>query len=70
MPTLPLEFEVYCGKCGAGLCGNCTEGKTPGRGAPLIKVDPCEKCLENAKDEGDTEGYERGLADGEKEGGE
>lgn len=55
MPELGLEFEVFCGGCGAGLCGNCTEGKTRGRGMPFITVEPCEKCLEKAKEEGRSE---------------
>jgi len=55
MPTLWLDFEVYCARCGAGLCNNCTEGKTRGRGIPMITVEPCDKCLE--------EKYEEGRAD-------
>jgi len=55
MPELEFEFEVFCGKCGAGLCQNCTEGKTTRRGMPFISVDPCEKCLDEAR----TEGYEQ-----------
>lgn len=59
MPTLELDFEVFCASCGAGLCGNCKEGKTPTRGMPYIQVDPCEKCSQRQYDEG----YEKGVDD-------
>ena len=58
MPELPLEFEVYCANCGAGLCNNCTEGKTPGRGVPCIEIEPCQKCIELAEDYGYQKGYD------------
>jgi len=48
MPS--LEFEVWC-SCGNGLC-NQTKGVKGG-----IEVEPCEKCLEAAKEEGRDEGY-------------
>lgn len=55
MPTLELEFEVFCSRCGAGLCWTCTEGKTKGRGMPYISLPPCDKCMERE--------YERGRDD-------
>jgi flavoprotein len=61
MPTLPMEFEVYCATCGAGLCSNCTEGRTTNRGMPFISVDPCEKCLDAARDEGYSQGEQAAL---------
>jgi hypothetical protein len=58
MPELPLEFEVYC-QCGAGMCRNCSEGRrTNGRGVPYITIEPCERCLEAARDEGRREAEE------------
>jgi len=63
MPELPLEFEVFCAKCGAGLCNNCTEGRTPRRNVPYIRIEPCEKCLEKAREEGYTKGYDDGRED-------
>lgn len=50
-----VDFEVYCAKCGAGICGNCTEGRTTRRSMPYIQVSPCETCLEAARDEGREE---------------
>jgi len=54
MPTLELEFEVYC-SCGRGLCGNTKEG-TNGH-SQYITVEPCEKCLGAKYDEGFADGY-------------
>lgn len=51
MPT--VEFEVWCARCGAGLCGQCHDVSGG------IKVDPCEHCLEQEYDEG----YDRGSYD-------
>lgn len=62
MPTLELEFEVFCGKCGNGLCNNTREGKTRNRQYPCINVDPCEKCLTESRDDG----YNTGYAEAEK----
>lgn len=46
MPS--IEFEAYC-ECGNLL--NCKEIRDG------IEVEPCEKCLEIAKEEGRDEGY-------------
>jgi len=56
VPTLELEFEVFCGGCGTGLCNNATEGSN--NHSQYISVDPCENCLATAREEGKTEGYE------------
>jgi hypothetical protein len=55
MPTLSLEFEVYC-SCGHGLCNQSTEGTN--RHAQYITVEPCPKCLERNYDAGYDKGYE------------
>lgn len=44
-----VEFEVYCKKCGAGLCNN-TEVES-GRYAKVYII-PCEECLDKAKNDG------------------
>lgn len=46
------EFEVYCGQCGKGLCNNCTETVTYNRQMNRLNIDPCENCLERAREEG------------------
>ena len=63
MPTLNLDFGVYC-SCGAGLCRQTKEGQTPGRGMPFITVEPCQHCLEVARQEGYDEGFCDGLEEG------
>ena len=57
-----VEFEVYCDKCGKGICRNTT---TKGNS---IYVSPCLACLETEKNEGHAEGYDEGHAEGYKEG--
>jgi len=54
MPTLSLEFEVFC-SCGAGLCNNTTEGSN----GQYITVEACERCLDLKYEEGVSEGYKR-----------
>lgn len=56
-----VEFEVYCGKCGAGLCNQTsTENR---RGTNRVTVDPCEKCL----DEAEATGFDKGKAEAAEE---
>ena len=62
MPLLELEFEVFC-SCGNGLCNNTTEGRN--RYSQYITVEPCEKCLDVAREEGHEEGYEECQKDSE-----
>lgn len=59
MPTIIIktEIEIWC-SCGKGLC----EQSVGGEG--FIQIDPCENCLEKAKDEG----YEQGFAAGKEVG--
>lgn len=65
MPTFELEFEVYCAKCGAGLCNQSDASSPSGYYNRTFKVmvQPCEKCLEEAKEEG----YDNGYTDGQEE---
>lgn len=56
MPEITVvgEFEVWCANCGAGICGNFRERtRRPG----VFDADPCEKCLENAREEGSATGF-------------
>jgi len=59
MPILELEFEVFCGTCGAGLCNNTTEGSN--KHSQYIQVEACENCLEEARGEGEDKGYNKGY---------
>lgn len=69
MPLFDLEFEVYCRRCGNGLCDQSYAEGTHGKHRyPYIKVEPCVPCMESenesAKDEGRREGYKEGFEDG------
>lgn len=62
MPELEakIEFTAKCEVCGQELSCNAS---TDYRGKITIDVEPCEKCLEEAKDNG----YEKGSADAERD---
>ena len=47
-PTVNVEIEVWC-SCGEGLC-NQSQGKNSG-----IVVEPCEVCMDIAREEGREE---------------
>lgn len=57
MPELTVEvettvaFDVYCSGCGKGICHLVDVDDRRKR----IHVEPCEKCLEDAKEEGRRE---------------
>lgn len=54
MPIIETEFEVFCGKCGAGLCMNTTVD------GARVYVEPYEYCMKEAYTYGYDEGYEKG----------
>ena len=54
--TLTIEFEVFCAKCGAGLCHQSTTGITSGRGRLYVSIEPCDTCIATAHDEGYNDG--------------
>ena len=56
-----FQFEVYC-KCGNGLC-NHTKIEDSKLG-PVITIDPCDKCITRASEEGYDKGYDTGHKDG------
>lgn len=70
MPDITVNVEVYCARCGEGLCGQTDSIRGYNRGEPQFRVEPCEKCLDVAKDVGDDEGYSRGYDEGYAEGGD
>ena len=67
MPSVEVEIEVYCKGCGRGMCNNTRVGKTNGRGQEYFDVEPCEYCLDKAKEEGKKEGYDEGYEEARKE---
>lgn len=46
-----VDFEVFCGGCGAGLCNQSDTRSSRRRQMPQVTVDPCEKCLEAEAEE-------------------
>ena len=56
MPTMnvDVDFQVWC-SCGEGLCH-----ATSCRGSH-VTVEPCPVCLEKAKEEGYSDGYDAGT---------
>lgn len=59
-----FAFEVYC-SCGNGLCGQTVVRQRGGYVSVI--VEPCEKCMAQAKEDGDYEGYQRGKQEAEEE---
>jgi len=58
MPSfdVEVEFEIYCAKCGAGLCSNgSTKSKNSYKSSNRLDMEPCEKCLDLAADMADGE---------------
>lgn len=68
MPDISVEFELFCGGCKAGICNNASEGTTPGRRQKYFTIEPCGKCIADAKEEGIDEGYDKGKSEGYDEG--
>lgn len=52
---IEIDFEVFCGGCGAGICNNADTRASHRRGMPQVVVEPCERCLEIARNEGRDE---------------
>lgn len=46
-----VDFEVYCGTCGEGLCMLTDIGITHNRRQLFIKVAVCPKCMSEKDDE-------------------
>lgn len=63
--TVEVDFEVFCARCGTGLCSQSTGGNTPKRKYPFVDVEPCEKCLDERYEKGYDIGYGQGCSDTE-----
>ena len=57
MPAMKVEFdfEVYCERCGAGICNTVSVNNT------TIHVPPCSICMAVERSEGYDEGYSEGC---------
>jgi hypothetical protein len=49
MPSFEINFEVFCGTCGAGLCNQSDTRKSRHRDHDQVTVDVCQDCVEKAK---------------------
>ena len=49
MPSFEVEFEVFCGTCGAGLCSQSDGRNSRTRHQPQVTVEACKDCIEKAK---------------------
>ncbi len=56
MPEVRFDLEVWCSRCGKGICHLVTTRRKPGE----IQVDPCDNCLDIEH----NRGYEEGQANG------
>lgn len=47
MPTfdVDVDFEIYCARCGAGICNNGSTGTYKGR--HRLDIEPCKDCIES-----------------------
>jgi hypothetical protein len=61
--TTSIDFEVYCGTCGKGLCYESDTRLSKNRNYPQVVVNACPRCIED-KDmdiEKYKDGYEKLL---------
>ena len=50
--TITVDFEVFC-SCGAAMCGSSRVSRQ--RGYNQLVVEPCENCMERARQDGRDE---------------
>jgi len=48
---IDIDFEVYCGTCGAGLCGESDTRKSRNRGYLQVSVNVCPECMKEKDEE-------------------
>lgn len=46
-----VDFEVFCGTCGEGLCSESSTRKSRNRGYAQVEVNTCPNCIEKKDDE-------------------
>jgi len=57
MPTfettveINLDFEVFCGTCGEGLCLESSTRSSRYRNHPQVEVNACPNCISKKEDE-------------------
>ena len=53
-----VNIEVWCGTCGAPLCGQTDVAEGPHVDEVTVHVEACTRCVDKARDEGIQEGQE------------
>lgn len=61
-----VDFEVFCGTCGAGLCNDTETGNTNRRRMPYVHVKPCGDCMEKEYARGHEAGYNEATSELER----
>ena len=56
-----IDVSVWC-SCGEGLCSQATGGDG------TLEMEPCQKCVENARSEGFEDGFNQGKEEGYEQG--
>lgn len=59
MPTVKVEIDLTCDRCGESLVGNYSSPDRYTFDVATIRVEPCEKCLDDVTEKA----YNRGLED-------
>jgi hypothetical protein len=68
MPDIVVSIDIWCAGCGAGLCpGTMTGSPSRGNVNENFQVEPCSRCLADARKDGRDEGYTDGLNEGRGE---
>jgi hypothetical protein len=49
--NIDLDFEVYCGTCGAGLCMESSTRMSRNRNHPQLEVNACPTCIATKQEE-------------------
>lgn len=49
--SVDIDFEVYCGTCGAGLCLDSSTRESRNRSFPQVVVNVCETCIGKKEEE-------------------
>jgi len=49
--SISVDFEVFCGTCGVGMCNESDTRSSRGRGYAQVTVNACDNCIEAAREE-------------------
>jgi hypothetical protein len=49
--TIDLDFEVFCGTCGIGLCFESNTRRSRNRGFAQVEVNVCPSCMDDKNKE-------------------